>query len=420
MPTPPPSTEVQEPPILPTGPRVDPYRMYAEMRDEAVVHLIREPNGLRRQLVLRYAEAREVLNDPRFAKDPRKQWDQLRAAGYVKSEQDSRSDYLYHLLNTDPPDHTRLRRLVSKAFTSRRVEELRPRVREVAEALLDGMGHDVVDLVDVYAHPLSTTIICEMIGVPDGDRGMFRIWATAMLTAPDMVVEGAMSPQEGHAAMHGFFTELLQHKRAEIAAGTPQGDVLTALIVASDEGDKLTEAEVISTVMLLLSAGQEPTVNLICNGMLALLSHPDQVGLLRERPDLVPSAVEEFLRYDPPVELSTMRFATEDVEIAGHLIPAGSQVTVSIASAGRDERHFPDPDRLDVTRNDHSHLAFGHGIHLCVGAPLARLEAQVAVEALLNRFPDIALACGRDELAWRPTRIMRGLTRLPVRPIPQS
>lgn len=424
-----PQADAQEPPILPTGPRVDPYEMYAKMRADGVVHLIREPNGLQRQIVLRYAEARDVMSDPRFAKDPGLAWDQLREAGYVKGERDNREDYLYHLVNTDPPDHTRLRRLISKAFTKRRMEAMRSRTQQIAEELLDRMDPSgTIDLVEDYAHPLATTVICEILGVPDNDRENFRIWATAMLTAPDAVVDGALTPQEGYAAMRTFFSELLTRRRAELKdladsatdGGDQQPDVLTGLIVARDEGNRLSEIEMVSTAMLLLSAGQEPTVNLINNGMLALFMNPDQMALLNENPELTPSAVEEFLRYDPPVELSTMRVSTEDVEVAGTVIPAGSVVNVSIASTSRDERQFDNPDRLDITRADNPHLAFGYGLHHCIGAPLARMEGQVGISALLRRYPEASLACAPDELRWRPTRIMRGLVELPVRLGPQK
>ncbi|MFE9673027.1 cytochrome P450 [Streptomyces sp. NPDC006259] len=413
----------EEPKVLPTGPRVDPYALYSDMRAEGVVHTIREPNGLHRRLVLRYAEARDVMNDSRFAKDPGLAWDQLREAGYVKGERDNRADYLYHLVNTDPPDHTRLRKLISKAFTNRRMEAMRPRVREIAEQLLDGLaGQRTVDLIESYAHPLATTVICEILGVPNADRENFRIWATAMLTAPDAVVDGALTPQEGYAAMQSFFTELLARRREELKdlaetdvdTSDQQPDVITGLIVARDEGNRLTEIEVVSTAMLLLSAGQEPTVNLIANGTLTLFDNPEQFALLRAKPDLVASAVEEFLRYDPPVELSTMRVSTEDVEVAGTVIPAGSVVTVSIASTSRDERQFDNPDQLDITRTDNPHLAFGFGLHHCLGAPLARLEGQEAIAALVDRYPNISLAGTRDDLRWRPTRIMRGLVELPV------
>jgi cytochrome P450 len=226
-----------------------------------------------------------------------------------------------------------------------------------------------------------------------------------------------MTRQDGYAKMRAFFTDLLATKRAEIdetLGPDAQPDVLSGLIAARDQGDRLTETELISTVMLLMSAGQEPTVNLIANGTLALLRHPDQFALLRREPERITAAVEEFLRYDPPVELSTTRVATEDVEVGGTRIPAGAIVTVAIGSTGRDERRFAEPDRPDVTRADNPHLAFGHGIHLCVGASLARMEAQVGIGALIARFPDLTLAGAPDDLRWRPTRIMRGLVELPV------
>jgi cytochrome P450 len=404
-----------EPVILPTGPRVDPYSMYAEMREQGAAHRVKEPNGLERRLLVTYEQARDAFVDPRLSKDPRRAWDELARAGYVKGARDTQEDYVFHLANTDPPDHTRLRKLIMKAFTMRRIEELRPHMREVAEELLDSMPTDGVDLVHGYAHPMSVRVICKLLGVPAENSGDFRTWATAMLTAPG--VETPMTPQEGYARMHAFYTELLARKRTEVDLSAPtdaQPDILSALIVARDAENKLEEREMVALAMLLLSAGQEPTVNLIANGTLALLTHPDQLELLRSDPSLLPSAVEEFLRYDGPVELSTMRVAATDMEIAGMHIPEGSIVTVAIASADRDPEQFPDPDRLDITRQHNPHLAFGHGIHHCVGAPLARLEAQIAIGALIERFPSMRLGCSVDQLQWRPTRIMRGLVELPV------
>ncbi|MFB6888399.1 cytochrome P450 [Kitasatospora sp. NPDC056327] len=409
--------------ILSTGTEPDPYGMYRRMREEdGVVQLVREPNGLYRWIVLGYEDGRDVLADPRFSKDPARAWEQLRAAGYVTGEPGERADYLYHVANTDPPDHTRLRRLIGKAFTMRRVEAVRPRIGEVAAELLDRMaGRETADLVDAYSHPLATTVMCEILGIPDLDRESFRTWATAILTAPGGAAPGAMTKAEGYTAMKDFFTALIADKRARAREGAGQPDVLSGLIDATDDGDRLSETELVSTVMLLMSAGQEPTVNLINNAALALMDSPDQRALLAAEPDLYPNAVDEFLRYDPPVQLSTTRVALEDVEVAGTVVPAGSIVTVSLAAAARDEGKYPGADRLDVTRATSSHhLGFGHGIHHCVGAPLARLEGEVAVRMLFERFPGLALDCRPEELRWRPTRIMRGLERLPVRLSAQS
>jgi cytochrome P450 len=388
------------------------------MRDAGPVHLVRESNGLRRWLVLRYAEGRGVFADDRFAKSPALAWKQLRDAGYVTGEPQQRASYINNLATTDPPDHTRLRRLISNAFTVRRIEALRPRAQRLANELLDRMEpFKIVDLVETYSHPFATTIMCEILGVSDINREGFRTWATAILTAPDSAPAGGLTKEEGYAAMSEFFAKLIAKKRAEKnggANGREQSDVLTALIAARDDDDKLTESEMVATVMLLMSAGQEPTANLITNGVLALLQHPGELQKLRDNPALIPSAVEEFLRYDPPVELSTTRFATEDVNVAGKVIPAKSIVTVSIASANRDERQITNADKFDITRSDQSHLAFGHGIHHCIGAPLARMEAQVCTAALIRRFPNITPAFQDGDLRWRPTRIMRGLVELPV------
>jgi cytochrome P450 len=311
------------------------------------------------------------------------------------------------MLNSDPPDHTRLRRLVATAFTMRRVELLRPRVAEITEDLLAGLaGQDEVDLVDAFAFPLPVTVICELLGVPHADRDAFRAWSTTLVSAGE-----AETLAVAGRDMAAYLRQLIAAKRA-----APADDMVSALVQAhEDDGDRLTEAELVAMAFLLLVAGHETTVNLIANGVLALLRHPDQLAALRGDPALLSGAVEEFLRYDGPISHATLRYTVEPVELSGVTIPAGEFVVVSLSSANRDGDRFPDADRLDITRAAGGHLAFGHGIHFCLGAPLARLEGQIAIGRLLDRFPGLSLAVDPDQLRWRNSTLLRGLESLPVR-----
>jgi cytochrome P450 len=272
-------------------------------------------------------------------------------------------------------------------------------------------GRDRADLVAEFAFPLPITVICELLGVPMADRESFRSWSNTVVTgmAAGQSTVGAMQ------SLAGYITELIADKRRHLG-----DDLLSELIAVRDGGDRLSERELVAMVFLLLIAGHETTVNLIANGAYLLLTHPDQYQRLRADLSLVPAAVEEFLRYESPVETTTPRFTAEPVEVAGVTIPAGEVVLVALSSANRDEGRFADPARFDIGRADSSHLAFGHGIHFCLGAPLARLEGQVAFETLLTRLPGLELAVPRSELAWRPGILIRGLVDLPVRTAPPS
>ena len=310
-----------------------------------------------------------------------------------------------NLLNMDPPDHTRIRRLVSRAFTPRRVQQLREPIRRTADQLLDALGpHGSADLIASYAAPLPITVICDLLGVPGGHRLDFRIW-TDTLVAPDPARPEAA--REAVAAMLAFFTRLLAAKRAE-----PADDLLSDLIAVRDGGDRLTEDELMSLAFLILFAGYENTVQLIGNAVLALLRHPEQLDALRKNPGLLPAAVEELVRYEGPALFAIRRFPVEDVTIAGVTVPAGETVWVSLSAANRDPARFPDPDRLDLSRDAAGHLALGHGIHYCLGAPLARAETEIALTALFEHLPELALA--DDEPTWRPSMRARGLRALPV------
>jgi cytochrome P450 len=384
----------------------DPYAVYEWLRDDGPARKVLLPNGWGVWVVTRYAEARAALTDPRLRKDSRALQQYMPDA--APPEDDSLAVVLQaHMLNSDPPDHTRLRKLVGKAFTARRVAALRPRIEAITAELLDAMANldaDPVDLIDHFAFPLPMTVICELLGVPAGDRQEFRAWSSTLLSdGPDEEVRAAS------AAMADYLVGLLAVKRAE-----PADDLLTGLIQARDHEDRLNEQELVSMVFVLLVAGHETTVNLIGNGTLALLRHPDQLARLRQDPSLIPAAVEELLRYNGPVNLATMRYTVEPVQLGDVEIPAGEFVLVSLASANHDDRRFTDPERLDVGREATGHLAFGHGIHYCVGAPLARLEGEIAFRQLFDRFPGLRLAAAPTELRWRNSTLIRGLERLPV------
>jgi cytochrome P450 len=385
----------------------DPYPSYAALRADAPVHRVTLPSGVDAWLVTRYADARIALADPRLSKNPRRAAPGHWRDGRVGLPGEHRSELGGHLLNIDPPDHTRLRRLVSAAFTPRRMEAFRPRVQELTDALLDTIEpHGEADLIAGFAFPLPIVVICEMLGVPAGDRADFHAWASGMLSHGGGPRGGV---SRSVRRIRAYLGELIHRKREALG-----DDLLSALITASDRGQHLTEAEVASMAFILLFAGFETTVNLIGNGTLALLRHPDQMAALRADDALLPRAVEEFLRYDGPVEMATWRFTLEPVEIGGVIIPTGEPVLVVLAAADRDPAAFTDPDRLDIARSDNPHLAFGLGIHYCLGAPLARIEGQIAIGTLLRRFPRLALAVPPEELRWRGGLIMRGLQRLPV------
>jgi cytochrome P450 len=299
-----------------------------------------------------------------------------------------------------------LRRLVQKAFTPGRVAALRPRIEAITASLLDAMAEGVVDLITAFAFPLPMTVICELLGIPDGDREEFKTWSQVILSSTATFDEY----RAAGGAMYAYFTRLLADKRA-----APADDLLSALITARDSGDSLDEPELLAMIFLLLVAGHETTVNLIATGTLALLTHPSELSRLRADPSLLPGAIEELLRYANPLNHATDRYAPEPLEVGGVMIPADEPVLVVTSSANRDPARFPDPDRLDLGRDASGHVAFGHGIHYCVGAPLARLEGEIAFGALLSRFPGLSLAVDPATLRWRPSSLIHGLETLPVR-----
>ena len=384
----------------------DPEALYRELRVDRPVVRATAPTGMTFWIVSRYADARPALNDPRLSKDAARLPHLIAERGDDAPPPRAFAESLVaHMLNADPPDHTRLRKLVGKAFTMRAIARLRPRIEEIAAGLADSMtaAGPSVDLLDEFAFPLPMTVICEILGVPQERRDDFRDWSNTLLSGADDAERAAAA-----RAMAHFLGALVADKSAN-----PGDDMLSDIVRASEDGDSLSATEVTAMAFLLLVAGHETTVNLIGNGMLALLHHPDQMARLRADPDLVPGAVEEFLRYDGPVNLATFRVTTEPVEIAGTTIPRGEFVLVSLIGANRDPERYPDAEKLDVERDASGHLAFGYGIHHCLGAPLARMEGDIAFRTLLARFPDIAL--DGEAGSHRASTLIHGLTRFPVR-----
>ncbi|MEV6698223.1 cytochrome P450 [Streptomyces sp. NPDC051453] len=390
----------------------DPYPAYAWLRENAPVHRTKLPSGVEAWLVTRYADARQALADSRLSKNPEHHAEDAQGKSKTGIPGERSANLMTHLLNIDPPDHTRLRRLVSKAFTPRRVAAFAPRVQELADDLIDRFApQGEADLIHDFAFPLPIYAICDLLGVPREDQDDFRDWA-------GMMIRHGGGPRGGVARsvkkIRGYLAELIHRKRND-----PGDDLISDLIRASDHGEHLTENEAAAMCFVLLFAGFETTINLIGNGVYALLGNPEQRARLQEsiergERELLDTGIEELLRYDGPVELATWRFATEPLTIGGQQIATGDPVLVVLAAADRDPARFHEPDTLDLSRRDNQHLGYGHGIHYCLGAPLARLEGTVAIETLLRRLPDLELAVDRADLRWRGGLIMRGLRTLPV------
>ncbi|MFH8615220.1 cytochrome P450 [Streptomyces sp. NPDC017979] len=405
------------PPLFTWEFATDPYPTYAWLRTHSPVHRTTLPSGVEAWLVTRYVDARQALADPRLSKNPAHHDEPAHAKGKTGIPGERKAELMTHLLNIDPPDHTRLRRLVSKAFTPRRVAAFAPRVQELTDRLIDGFAdRGSADLIHEFAFPLPIYAICDLLGVPAEDQDDFRDWA-------GMMIRHGGGPRGGVARsvkkMRGYLAELIHRKRETLGAESADDDLISGLIRASDHGEHLTENEAAAMAFILLFAGFETTVNLIGNGTYSLLRNPEQRTLLQEslaagRTDLLETGVEELLRYDGPVELATWRFATESLTIGGQQVGEGDPVLVVLAAADRDPERFDGPDVLDLSRRDNQHLGYGHGIHYCLGAPLARIEAQTALATLLRRLPDLQLAVDPTDLRWRGGLIMRGLRTLPV------
>lgn len=383
----------------------DAHGVGAALREETPVRHVVLPSGLPVWLVTGYEEARTVATDPVFSSH--RVYDRMHRMALGEDEESPFSeDFAKNLLNLDPPDHTRLRKLVAKAFTTRSVAPLRRRIEQIADELLDAMaGQDSVELLESYAYPLPIRVITELLGIPFDDRERFTEWSKTM-------VDGGAGEAAGAATMQmaGYLHGLIEAKRAN-----PADDLLSKLVTVSDEDDVLSVPELIAVSVVLLIGGFETTVNLISGGILSLSRHPDQLALLRADRSLLPNAVDEFLRHETPNILSSPRYTAQETTLGGVVIPAGDFVMVSWLAANRDPARFSDPDRLDVTRPMGGHLAFGHGIHFCLGAPLARLEGEIAFGRLLDRFAEIDVLSAADDLRWRDSTAMHGLESLVVR-----
>jgi unspecific monooxygenase len=384
--------------------RADPYPVFKRLREEAPVH--QSPLGF--TVLSRYADCAAMLRDPRASSNG------SNATAFEERvvTEEARAIKTEPFLFMDPPDHTRLRGLVTRAFTPRVVEGLRPRIEQLVRELLDAARErgGSMDVIADLAYPLPVTIISEMLGVPPEDSELFQGWSRDLARGldPDFVLppDTQATRDEAIVQFAQYFVELIEKRRR-----TPGDDLLTALIAAEEEGNKLSEDELLATCILLLIAGHETTVNLIGNGMLTLLRHPQRLAELRDDPSLIRTAVEELLRFDPPVQM-TARTALEDLAIGDVTLPKGQFAVLLLASANRDPAQFERPDELDLRREENRHLAFGMGIHFCLGAPLARIEGQVALAELARRLRQPELAT--DSPAYKENLILRGLRALPV------
>ncbi|RNF39432.1 cytochrome P450 family protein [Planococcus salinus] len=377
----------------------NPYPAYNKIREINPVHQVRFPDGQQGWLVTSYPEAVDVLTDQRFIKDYSK---------LFGGSMDQMSVFTQNMLFSDPPDHKRLRGLAQKAFTPKMISGMRGRIQEITDELLNDMeGKSEINLIDEFAFPLPIIVICEILGVPSEDRNNFRTWSNAL-------IEGTSG--EAEVSMYQHMTDFIQYLSEWFSKvkENPGEDLISKLVLAEEEGDRLSEKELYGVVSLLIIAGHETTVNLIGNSVLALLENPSQKALLEQQPHLISQAIEEALRFNGPVEFSTSRWAGEDMEFHGKSIHRGELVTVSLNAANHDPEIFPNPELFDINREKSPHLAFGKGIHFCLGAPLARLEGEIALTSLLNRFPNMKLRVDEQELEWRPGMIVRGVKEIPL------
>jgi pimeloyl-[acyl-carrier protein] synthase len=382
----------------------NPYPFYHQLRESAPVFWFPHhgPSG-GMWLVTRYEDVAELLKNEHLAKD---------LTRIFPPEKLGQNNNNKDLLSSDPPDHTRLRALVNLAFTPKRIKDMEPRILEIINRLWDDVRHKrQMDFMADFAIPLPIIVIAELLGVPPEDRIEFRVWTNDIIRGIDAIQRSDEIQKKGEESgqkLVEYFMDLIQKRRSQ-----PKSDLLSALVHARDGSDRLSEEELIGMCQLLLIAGHETTVNLLGNGLLALLNHPDQFDLLKSRPVYLESAIEEMLRYDSPVQRGTVRFTLEPIEIAGKIIEAGQQVSAVLGAANRDPAQFPDPDRFDITRSPNRHLAFGRGIHFCLGAPLARTEARLAFRHILEHAPNLELM--DDKPLWSGNTFLRGLISLPVR-----
>jgi cytochrome P450 len=387
--------------------KANPFPFYAQLRSEAPVFPVTLPTRQRAWLVTRYDDVLHVLKDERFAKNRRNAMtaEQLKKFPWIPP---MLKPFEQNMLDLDSLDHTRLRALVHKAFTPRLVEQMRDQIQALTSELLErAEANGSMDLVADFALPLPLTIIGRILGVPVKDNQKFHRWTRTFVSAGTS--RNLLPLLSSIIRFTWYLKKLIKERRAH-----PKDDLITALVQARDGGNQLSNDETLAMIFLLLIAGHETTVNLIGSGMLALLEHPDQLAKLRHEPELIKTALEELLRFVCPVEMATERYAREDITLAGITIPRGEMVLAVIGSANRDPNHFEHPDELDITRKNNRHLSFGQGAHYCLGAPLARLEGQIAISTLIERMPNLRLSIPADQVRWRGGFLLRGLEALPV------
>ena len=387
-----------------------PFGTYAHLRATDPLHRRISQDGTTTiHFITRHNHVAALLRDRRLVKNVDAVLDQLTAT----HQPDIMRLLSNHMLNMDPPDHTRVRGLVNQIFTAKRVAKLEPRIQAIADQLLDRVQEQgQMDLIDDYAFPLPITVICELLGIPARDRNRFRHWSHAFVTSSANITRSQKKFRKTKRLMEDFIrymTKLFDERRRQ-----PQDDLITSLLQVEEAGDRLSQEELYSMIILLVVAGHETMVNLIGNGVLALLTHPAELNKLRVNPELMATAIQELIRYDGPVERAMMRFAADDIAFDEGTIQRGDVVSLVLSAANRDPAVFPDPDRLELERDASRHVGFGGGIHYCLGAPLARIEARIAIEMLLRRLPNLRLAVPIDELRWRTVPVIRGMYHLPV------
>ena len=385
----------------------DAYEIYKESRKKQPILFVNQVEIGKEWLITRYEDALPLLKDNRLKKDWTNVFSQDTKNMYLSVDN---SDHLTtHMLNSDPPNHSRLRSLVQKAFTPKMIAQLDGRIQRIADDLISNIERKgTLNLVDDYSFPLPIIVISEMLGIPKEDQAKFRIWSHAVIASPETPEE----IKETEKQLSEFITYL--QYLVDIKRKEPKEDLVSALILAESEGHKLSARELYSMIMLLIVAGHETTVNLITNTVLALLENPNQLQLLKDNPKLIDSAIEEGLRYYSPVEVTTARWAAEPFQIHHQTIQKGDMVIIALASANRDETVFENPEIFDITRENNRHIAFGHGSHFCLGAPLARLEAKIAITTLFNRMPELQIKGDREEIKWQGNYLMRSLEELPL------
>ena len=385
----------------------DAYEIYKDSRKKQPILFVNQVEIGKEWLITRYEDALPLLKDNRLKKDWTNVFSQDIKNMYLSVDN---SDHLTtHMLNSDPPNHSRLRSLVQKAFTPKMIAQLDKRIERIADDLISDIERKgTLNLVDDYSFPLPIIVISEMLGIPKEDQAKFRIWSHAVIASPETPEE----IKETEKQLSEFITYL--QYLVDIKRKEPKEDLVSALILAESEGHKLSARELYSMIMLLIVAGHETTVNLITNTVLALLENPNQLQLLKDNPKLIDSAIEEGLRYYSPVEVTTARWAAEPFQIHDRTIEKGDMVVIALASANRDETVFENPEVFDITRENNRHIAFGHGSHFCLGAPLARLEAKIAITTLFNRMPELQIKGNREEIKWQGNYLMRSLEELPL------